>query len=88
MVFNEALHHKGWSSRGKLLKRKKTLVEEVKAIGNGALAGIVIAVILVVLIAIDLFCCFFNSCGLFFCCKQLLCKEKGATKASLTSHEI
>lgn len=57
-------------------------MEEVKAIGNGALAGIVIAVILVVLIAIDLFCCFFNSCGLFFCCKQLLCKEKGATKAS------
>ncbi|XP_074633378.1 neural cell adhesion molecule 1-like isoform X3 [Acropora palmata] len=63
-------------------EQKKTLVEEVKAIGNGALAGIVIAVILVVLIAIDLFCCFFNSCGLFFCCKQLLCKEKGATKAS------
>lgn len=61
---------------------EKPSVEAVKAIGNGALAGIVIAVILVVLIAIDLFCCFFNSCGLFFCCKQLLCKEKGATKAS------
>ena len=65
-----------------------TSVEAVKAIGNGALAGIVIAVILLVLIAIDLFCCFFNSCGLFFCCKQLLCKEKGATKTSCKFRDV
>ncbi|XP_068684693.1 neural cell adhesion molecule 1-like isoform X8 [Montipora foliosa] len=53
-----------------------------KGLGSGAIAGIVIAVILIVLIAIDCFCCFFNSCGLFFCCKQLLCSGGGAKKAA------
>ena len=43
------------------------------SLSSGAVAGIVIAVILIVLVAIDLFCCFFNSCGLFFCCSQALC---------------
>lgn len=43
------------------------------SLSSGAIAGIVIAVILIVLVAIDLFCCFFNSCGLFFCCSQALC---------------
>lgn len=46
-------------------------------IGTGAIAGIVIGVILIVLIAIDFFCCFFNSCGLIFCCKQALCGGAG-----------
>ncbi|CAH3162383.1 unnamed protein product [Porites evermanni] len=42
-------------------------------LGAGAIAGIVIAVILIVLITIDLFCCFFNSCGIIFCCHQAIC---------------
>jgi len=45
--------------------------------GAGAIAGIVIAVILIVLIVIDFFCCFFNSCGLIFCCHQALCGGGG-----------
>ena len=47
-------------------------------LGAGAIAGIVIAVILIVLITIDLFCCFFNSCGVIFCCHQALCGGGGA----------
>ena len=46
-------------------------------LSNGAIAGIVIAVILIVLIAIDLFCCFFNSCGLIFCCHRTICGGGG-----------
>ena len=47
-------------------------------IGAGAIAGIVIGVILLVLIAIDMFCCFFNNCGVLFCCRQALCGGGGA----------
>ena len=50
------------------------------SLSSGAIAGIVIAVILIVLVAIDLFCCFFNSCGLFFCCSQALCGGGGGAK--------
>ena len=46
-------------------------------LGPGAIAGIVIAGILIVLIVIDLFCCFFNKCGIFFCCQQALCGGGG-----------
>ena len=46
-------------------------------LGSGAIAGIVIAVILIVLITIDLFCCFFNSCGVIFCCHKALCAGGG-----------
>ena len=46
-------------------------------LGAGAIAGIVIAVILIVLITIDLFCCFFNSCGIIFCCHQAICGAGG-----------
>lgn len=49
-------------------------------LGAGAIAGIVIAVILIVLITIDLFCCFFNSCGVIFCCHQALCGGGGSRK--------
>lgn len=47
-------------------------------LGTGAIAGIVVAVILIVLITIDLFCCFFNSCGIIFCCHQAICGGGGA----------
>lgn len=50
-----------------------------KGLGAGAIAGIVIAVILIVLITIDLFCCFFNSCGVIFCCHQALCGGGGSS---------
>ena len=50
------------------------------SLSSGAIAGIVIAVILIVLVAIDLFCCFFNSCGLFFCCSQALCGGGGGAE--------
>ena len=53
------------------------VLESIKKLGAGAIAGIVIAVILLVLIAIDFFCCFFNSCGLIFCCHQALCGGGG-----------
>lgn len=53
------------------------VLESFKKLGAGAIAGIVIAVILLVLIAIDFFCCFFNSCGLIFCCQQALCGGGG-----------
>ncbi|XP_020602436.1 neural cell adhesion molecule 1-like isoform X3 [Orbicella faveolata] len=46
-------------------------------LGSGAIAGIVIAVILIVLITIDLFCCFFNSCGIIFCCHRAICGVEG-----------
>ncbi|KAL9965519.1 hypothetical protein ACROYT_G029328 [Oculina patagonica] len=46
-------------------------------LGAGAIAGIVIAVILIVFITIDLFCCFFNSCGIIFCCHQAICGGGG-----------
>ena len=46
-------------------------------LGSGAIAGIVIAVILIVLITIDLFCCFFNSCGIIFCCHRAICGVDG-----------
>lgn len=49
-------------------------------LGSGAIAGIVIAVILIVLITIDLFCCFFNSCGIIFCCHRAICGVDGGVK--------
>lgn len=48
-----------------------------EGLGTGVIAGIVIAVILIVLITIDLFCCFFNSCGVIFCCHQAMCGGGG-----------
>ncbi|XP_068733514.1 neural cell adhesion molecule 1-like isoform X12 [Montipora capricornis] len=54
-----------------------------EGIGAGAIAGIVIAVILIVLITIDLFCCFFNSCGFIFCCHQVLCGKSAAKKKDM-----
>ena len=53
------------------------VLETFKKLGAGAIAGIVIAVILLVLVVIDFFCCFFNSCGLIFCCHQALCGGGG-----------
>ncbi|KAJ7333109.1 axonal fasciculation [Desmophyllum pertusum] len=50
----------------------------VGKLGAGAIAGIVIAIILLVLITIDFFCCFFNKCGVIFCCHQALCGGKGS----------
>ncbi|XP_058948520.2 neural cell adhesion molecule 1 isoform X3 [Pocillopora verrucosa] len=51
-----------------------------EGLGSGAIAGIVVAVILIVLITIDLFCCFFNSCGIIFCCHQAFCGGGGSDK--------
>ena len=57
-------------------------VEELqdKGMKPAAIAGIVIGVILIVLITIDLFCCFFNSCGFLFCCHQALCVRASSKK--------
>ena len=52
-----------------------------RGLGAGAIAGIVIAIILIVLITIDLFCCFFNSCGIIFCCHQAICGGGGGVKS-------
>ncbi|KAK3711748.1 hypothetical protein QZH41_020137, partial [Actinostola sp. cb2023] len=47
--------------------------KRTSGLGKGAIAGIVIAILLLVLITIDLFCCFFNSCGVIFCCQRACC---------------
>lgn len=58
-------------------------VEELEGMKPAAIAGIVIAVILIVLITIDLLCCFFNSCGFLFCCHQALCVRASSKKKDL-----
>ncbi|XP_031567369.1 fasciclin-2-like isoform X2 [Actinia tenebrosa] len=50
--------------------------ERKGGLSKGTIAGIVIAILLIVLITIDLFCCFFNSCGLIFCCQRACCGGK------------
>ncbi|XP_046853940.1 hemicentin-1-like isoform X2 [Xenia sp. Carnegie-2017] len=56
--------------------KEPTLLAHRKALSDGAIAAIIIVIIMFVLIAVDIFCCFFNQCGVVHMCAATISNRK------------